>query len=226
MSLAEGVQTKQRNKTKYRESPDITVFAHPGNHTIAKTVLIGDWSSTESAIYDFQIFKVPFVCSFSLQYLLFLDFCNWKSVYFDFLTKLQRIFNLDDYTAQFIANKFLGLLPPKSLHWLFRKSSHNSLHCANSWDILKENWWRGKQDQHHFSRRLQLTKLFPQTWLLIFCLMGFWKLFNWRWFGKLFTHFQPLLETQTESRQNCILLNLSNKCLNGLGPGYGYDSKN
>ena len=96
-------------------------------------------------------------------------------------------------------------LPSKSLIWLFRKTSRNTLHCANSWDILKENWWRGKQDQHHFSRRLQLTKLFPQTWLLIFCLMGFWKLFNWRWFGKLFTHFQPLLETQTESRQNCIL---------------------
>ena len=29
-------------KNKYRDSPDSTVFAHPGNLTIEKTVLIGD----------------------------------------------------------------------------------------------------------------------------------------------------------------------------------------
>ena len=44
----------------YRGSPDSTVFAPPGNRTIAKTVLIGDWFSTKIMIYDFWIFKVPF----------------------------------------------------------------------------------------------------------------------------------------------------------------------
>ena len=54
-----------------------------------------------------------------------------------------------------------------------------------------EDWWSRKQDQHHFSCSLQLTKLFLQTWLLIFCLMRFWKFFIWKWFGKLFifSHF-------------------------------------
>ena len=33
---------KQRNKYNYRRSPDSTVFVHPGNRTIEKTVLIGD----------------------------------------------------------------------------------------------------------------------------------------------------------------------------------------
>ena len=47
-------------ETKYRDSPDSTVFVPPGNRTIAKTVLIGDWFSTKIAIYDFWIFKVPF----------------------------------------------------------------------------------------------------------------------------------------------------------------------
>ena len=46
--------------SRYRDSPDGTVFVPPGNRTIAKTVLIGDWFSTKIAIYDFWIFKVPF----------------------------------------------------------------------------------------------------------------------------------------------------------------------
>ena len=48
----------------YRGSPDSTVFVHPGNRTIAKTVLIGDWFSTKSAIYAFWILKVPFFANF------------------------------------------------------------------------------------------------------------------------------------------------------------------
>ena len=154
-------------------------------------------------------FQSPLFCSFSLQYFLYLDFCNWTSDCYVYWVFYAKVWLLDKSLRKFQLRWLLRNLLQinfKSLHWLvFIKTSHNTLHCANSWDILKENWWRGKQDQHHFSRRLQLTKLFPQTWLLIFCLMGFWKLFNWRWFGKLFTHFQPLLETQTESRQNCIL---------------------
>ena len=53
-------------KLWYRGSPDSTVFAPPGNHTIEKTVLFGDWFSTKIAIYDFWIFKVPVFSSFSL----------------------------------------------------------------------------------------------------------------------------------------------------------------
>ena len=53
--------------SKYRGSPDSTVFAHPGNHTIDKTVLFGDWFSTKIAIYDFWIVKGPFFCSFSSE---------------------------------------------------------------------------------------------------------------------------------------------------------------
>ena len=48
----------------YRGSPVSTVFAHPGNRTIDKTVLFGDWFSTKIAIYDFWIFKVPFFAHF------------------------------------------------------------------------------------------------------------------------------------------------------------------
>ena len=47
-------------KFEYKDSPDSTVFVPPGNSTIAKTVLIGDWFITKIAIYDFWIFKVPF----------------------------------------------------------------------------------------------------------------------------------------------------------------------
>ena len=50
---------------QYRGSPDSTVFAPPGNRTIVKTVLFGDWFSTKIVIYDFWIFKVPFFGSFS-----------------------------------------------------------------------------------------------------------------------------------------------------------------
>ena len=32
----------KKKKAKYRGSPDSTVFAHPGNRTIDKTVLFGD----------------------------------------------------------------------------------------------------------------------------------------------------------------------------------------
>ena len=49
---------------EYRESPDSTVFMPPGNRTIAKTVLIGDWFSTKIAFHDFWIFKVPFFAWF------------------------------------------------------------------------------------------------------------------------------------------------------------------
>ena len=45
---------------RYRESPDSTNFAHPGNRTIEKIVLNGDLFSTKITIYDFWIFKVPF----------------------------------------------------------------------------------------------------------------------------------------------------------------------
>ena len=47
----------------YRDSPDSTVFAHPGNRTIEKTVLYGDCFRTKIRIYDFWNFKVPFFCS-------------------------------------------------------------------------------------------------------------------------------------------------------------------
>ena len=53
---------------KYRRSPDSTVFVHPENRTIEKTVLIGDWFSTKSVINTFWIFKVPF---FLLIFILF-----------------------------------------------------------------------------------------------------------------------------------------------------------
>ena len=53
------------NKTsKYRGSPDSTNFVPPGNSTIAKIVLFGDWFSTKVAIYDFWISKVPFFSYF------------------------------------------------------------------------------------------------------------------------------------------------------------------
>ena len=61
------MEVVMQKMTSYRDSPDSTVFVPPGNRTIAKTVLIGDWYSTKIAIYDFWIFKVPF---FSMIYLL------------------------------------------------------------------------------------------------------------------------------------------------------------
>ena len=48
----------------YRGFPDNTVFAHSGNRTIEKTVLIEDWFRTKSVIYAFWIFKVLFIANF------------------------------------------------------------------------------------------------------------------------------------------------------------------
>ena len=50
----------------YRGSPDSTNFAQPGNRTIEKIVLSGDWFDTKITVYDFWIFKVPYFSSFSL----------------------------------------------------------------------------------------------------------------------------------------------------------------
>ena len=47
-----------------RGSPHSTNFALPGNRTIAKIVLSGDWFSIKITIYDFWIFKVPFFSPF------------------------------------------------------------------------------------------------------------------------------------------------------------------
>ena len=44
--------------------PDSTNFVPPGNRTIAKIILFGDWFSTKIAIYDFLISKVPFFSYF------------------------------------------------------------------------------------------------------------------------------------------------------------------
>ena len=49
----------------YRDSPVSAVFWSPGNRTIWKTALIGDWFSTKIAILDFWIFKVPFFAYFN-----------------------------------------------------------------------------------------------------------------------------------------------------------------
>ena len=68
----------------HRGSPDSTVFVPPGNHTIEKTVLFGDWFNTKIAIYDFWIFKVPFFGSFS-SYFWFLKL---KKLVFGFILKL------------------------------------------------------------------------------------------------------------------------------------------
>ena len=45
----------------YRDSPVSAVFWSPANRTIGKTALTGDWFSTKIAIWDFWIFKVPFL---------------------------------------------------------------------------------------------------------------------------------------------------------------------
>ena len=50
--------------SNYRDSPVSAVFWSPGNRTIGKTALIGDWFNTKMTILDFWIFKVHF---FSLQ---------------------------------------------------------------------------------------------------------------------------------------------------------------
>ena len=57
---AENSTTKIKTIYTIRDTPDSTVFAHPGNRTIAKTILIGDNFSTKIRIYDFWNFKVPF----------------------------------------------------------------------------------------------------------------------------------------------------------------------
>jgi hypothetical protein len=51
----------------YKGSPDSTIFVLPGNRTIAKIILSGDWFSTKIAIYDFWIFKVPFFSCLMLK---------------------------------------------------------------------------------------------------------------------------------------------------------------
>ena len=52
----------------YRDSPVSVVFWFPANRTIGKTALNGDWFSTKIAIWDFQIFKVPFFAHFSRNF--------------------------------------------------------------------------------------------------------------------------------------------------------------
>ena len=47
---ATGAKFYHAPKGKYRGSPDSTVFAHPGNRTIEKTVLFEDWFSTKIVI--------------------------------------------------------------------------------------------------------------------------------------------------------------------------------
>ena len=54
-------------------SPHSTIFELPGNRTIGKIVLSGDWFSTKIGIYDFWIFKVPFLCSKKFKSVLILQ---------------------------------------------------------------------------------------------------------------------------------------------------------
>ena len=46
-------QNDDYESSQLQGSPDSTAFAPPGIRTIGKTVLIGDWFSTKSTIYDF-----------------------------------------------------------------------------------------------------------------------------------------------------------------------------
>ena len=50
--------------SKYTDFPVSAVFWSQGNRTIWKTALIGDWFSTKITIWDFLIFKVPFLLIF------------------------------------------------------------------------------------------------------------------------------------------------------------------
>ena len=63
---------------KYRESPDSTVFMPPGNRTIAKTVLIGDWFSIKLQFMTFGFSKSPFLHDLSIAH---------KKILVFFLTK-------------------------------------------------------------------------------------------------------------------------------------------
>ena len=58
----------------YRGSPDRTNFRAEGNHTIAKTVLIGEWFSTKIVIWSKSNFKVHFLTDHFFQ--------NWNLSYF------------------------------------------------------------------------------------------------------------------------------------------------
>ena len=81
----------------YRGSPDITVFAPPGNRTIKKTILFGDWFSTKIAIYDFWILKSPFLLIFKLFWFLKLN--KWLHIWFHFETFIELfITNSDIFT--------------------------------------------------------------------------------------------------------------------------------
>ena len=97
----------------------------------------------------------------------------------------------------------------RRLVWLQRHchcqgTTTNFFHAYHrySWDVLlKENWWRGKQDQHHHFSQLRtpnskkelfplsffcVMKLFPQTWLLIFWLSFFFRSWQsaYKWVDK------------------------------------------
>ena len=96
--------------------PHIVQFLSP-----QRAVLTDDWFSTKNTIYDFQNFKVPFICQFSLEFSRYFDIWNWKSdcyslswhVFWEIYNKvwlLDKIFEMDGCCAQFIANKFLRLL--------------------------------------------------------------------------------------------------------------------
>ena len=98
------VQTEQIHKMTiilhfvYRDSPISAVFGPQ------QTTLIGDWFSTKIAILDFWIFKVPFFCSFWLNFnnkmiLLSLFWQLFESSITNsiFLTTFYATFSLDYY---------------------------------------------------------------------------------------------------------------------------------
>ena len=108
------------NYTIYRDSLDNSVFAPPGNCTIPKTVLIGDWFSTKTLFMTFGISKSPFLLIFTRIFKIFWFLklkkwllCLFWHVYWEIYRKFwlsDTIFNMDGYIAQFIAIKFLRLL--------------------------------------------------------------------------------------------------------------------
>ena len=56
--------SKCQNCQELLKNTDSTAFVPPGNRTIEKTVLFGDWFCTKLTIYDFWIFKVPIFAHF------------------------------------------------------------------------------------------------------------------------------------------------------------------
>ena len=73
-------------KLWYRGSPDSTVFAPPGNHTIEKTILFRDWFCSKLQFMTFGFSKSPFLASFQA----ILSF-ETREVIIWFLYKLCRV---------------------------------------------------------------------------------------------------------------------------------------